>query len=298
MSANRKLRGKSNTRSTSLNDERNNQYEELHNKDEQANEIASNAVEESVTLTISQLRSIIMVEINKAVATLASDLGTRFDYIDTSIDELKSALQAKSANFTKSIADVHDACVKNNSNLEDLETEIKHINTINADQKNVLPPTTSKSTEAEETIQTINELHDRDTRKLNLALFNVIETDATTAAVRLIHDKNLVASLQTKIGTASTVVNARRIGMRRDNHIRPLICTFSSVDDKISMLKAARNLGKLENTDTFKRIIIKPDLTKIQQTEEKKLLDELKIKRANGEKVFIRRGKIIPDNRV
>ncbi len=61
----------------------------------------------------------------------------------------------------------------------------------------------------------------------------------------------------------------------------------------MNMLTKAKNLRLLDADNLHKKIVIKPDLTKLQQKEQMTLQEECKRRRASGEDVVINRGKVV-----
>ena len=69
--------------------------------------------------------------------------------------------------------------------------------------------------------------------------------------------------------------------------------TFSSLDLRREILRNAYKL-KTYVTSSNEKLFIKPDLTRKQQEADKTLRTELRNRRANGESVTIKFGKIVP----
>ena len=67
---------------------------------------------------------------------------------------------------------------------------------------------------------------------------------------------------------------------RKEDKVRPLRIKLNDVEDKRRVLSRARNLKKVEGMD---KIYIVSDLTKTQQEEEKKLREEVKRIREQGD---------------
>ena len=60
------------------------------------------------------------------------------------------------------------------------------------------------------------------------------------------------------------------------------------------ILQSSHKLRKFRMPPGRKPIFIAPCLTKVQHKENKKLVNELKMRRARGENVVISRGKVVP----
>ena len=102
-----------------------------------------------------------------------------------------------------------------------------------------------------------------------------------------------VTSILGATGTACEIADIYRVGRQSVDRPRTLILKLSSVADKADILKNSRKLKHLPDLDARRNVIIKPDLTKMQQKENKELQMELKRRRSLGESVIIRSGKII-----
>ena len=68
---------------------------------------------------------------------------------------------------------------------------------------------------------------------------------------------------------------------------------LKSTENQELLIKSASRLSKLPGAHEFRKVFIKPDLTPLQQSQEKALRFELKRRRDAGEDVILRRGKIV-----
>ena len=92
----------------------------------------------------------------------------------------------------------------------------------------------------------------------------------------------------------ASVKTCFRLGMgTKRSGPRPVKVVFHSVMDRQSILRSARDLSKLEDTHAFRRVYIRPDLTPAQLLEDKKLREEVRMRRSAGEDVILRNGKIV-----
>ena len=92
------------------------------------------------------------------------------------------------------------------------------------------------------------------------------------------------------------VLNIKRIGSRNATNVRPIIVTFGSYQNKMTVLTNAKKLRTLSDKVSYKSIFIKHDLTRMQQDEKKKLYEEIKRRRNTGENFYIKNGKIFSSN--
>lgn len=71
----------------------------------------------------------------------------------------------------------------------------------------------------------------------------------------------------------------------------PTLVKMETVGQKWAVIGKAKNLRAMG--DRFRRVMIMPDLTKNERIRDKKIREEMWRRRGEGEKVFIRRGKIV-----
>ena len=113
-------------------------------------------------------------------------------------------------------------------------------------------------------------------------MYNLEEPASEDGPTRKTEDANKVKELIEVIlpdCTEQDLSSIRRLGAKKQDEgdnvskPRPLLLTFNSVQAKKNVLSNSRNLAK----STFKHVSICPDLTKTQQTEDKKLRNEIRI---------------------
>ena len=73
---------------------------------------------------------------------------------------------------------------------------------------------------------------------------------------------------------------------------RPLLVKLANAQEKWKILKAARNLSRAPGN--MKNVSITLDFSEQQRDANRKLREELRIRRENGEDVVIYRGKVCP----
>ena len=99
--------------------------------------------------------------------------------------------------------------------------------------------------------------------------------------------------------TFRSIVETRRVGSDESSQkTRPVIICFDSFVTKNNILKNAYKLRSFTETGSKLKVYISRDLTRKQQVQQKLLRQKLRERRDNGEKVFIRRGRIVeaPNN--
>lgn len=131
----------------------------------------------------------------------------------------------------------------------------------------------------------VKESLDQEKRRLNVIIRNINEDNAD------IH--TFVDEIFTNVMNLNniSIQNIERIGEKKEDYVRPVKVTVKTFSMKKMILAGSKKLATNEN---FKDIYIAPDRTKKQQLQMKKLRDELKDRRENGEKdLIIKNGVII-----
>ena len=92
------------------------------------------------------------------------------------------------------------------------------------------------------------------------------------------------------LSTEPTNITAR-LGHRNEGSIRLLKVKFGDINNKSRLLMYATKLMSFHNyTGTDSRLYMTPDLTLTQRNENKKLQNELRIRKDNGEQGLMIRG--------
>jgi len=121
----------------------------------------------------------------------------------------------------------------------------------------------------------LDELEDREARRLNLVFHGVGEcpADAAAGAERIEWDKASCENIFRELCLGTTVVDVkfcRRLGERREGP-RPLLVGFFNEAEKINVL---RHTPRLISTK-FSEVQVVPDLTKTQRERENKMREEM-----------------------
>lgn len=139
-------------------------------------------------------------------------------------------------------------------------------------------------TYSEETV--INEINDRQKKMHNILIHNLPESDNNKDS-DLLEVKKIIREVA---GEDFPINRLVRVGKENKNGARSLKVIFSSPDDALYILK---NKKKLKNRKP--KIYIDADLTPRQMEKIKKLQDELRIRRNDGEQnIFIKYVKGVP----
>lgn len=141
----------------------------------------------------------------------------------------------------------------------------------------------------------VEEARDKESRRKNIVIYRVKESDAESYKDRLGHDTHLVYELlrhttrmgEDDVGLAKIV----RFGKREDGRVRPLLIEFENIAHKNLLMQ---NVYKMkEAPDIIKSMIITHDLTQGERDECKKLVQEARDREENeqsGEWVYRVRG--------
>ena len=141
--------------------------------------------------------------------------------------------------------------------------------------------------------QVINEYRDRESRKLNIILHNVPESESTESTTRITHDTHAVADIADKIGIGSVDVSSTvRLGKIIEGRSRLLKVHLCNLQHKRLLLSNAKKLKGLSGV--HQKIYITPDLSLKERQDNKLLREELLRRKRNGEsELIIRRGQIV-----
>ncbi len=129
----------------------------------------------------------------------------------------------------------------------------------------------------------------REQRKKNLIINGIPEKDE--------EDENGLEGEVLKIlratGAKKPMVNeVRRLGKHRENRIRPVLVRLEHLQDKITVISKA-NTELRKAGDKFQGIYINNDLTKEEQEANRKLREEVKLRRQNGQECKILKQQIV-----
>ena len=195
--------------------------------------------------------------------------------------------------------EVHDV----QTSLEDkIEVEIdkmnKKIENIQMHSRSILNKDWECKKE-EETERLLEEMRNREARKLNLIIFNLEESKADTGDERKSHDEEAIRKMLANIGAPVPFSRATHLGKREDPSIkraRPLRITTSNVADQHKILRTATQLKSLP---PYHNIYINRDQTPLEQRHWRKLLEERRKKTEESKEIkedvtwVIRRGNVI-----
>ena len=132
----------------------------------------------------------------------------------------------------------------------------------------------------------LDELADRERRRKNLIIYNFSENPDLQA------DRSKFQELSATVFDLNlNMTRVTRLGKRNDEKPRPLLISLENDNERAKILSQS---GKLRRHNLYKNVYIAADKTKYEREKHKKLVDELKVRKSNGEKnLVIRNGNII-----
>jgi hypothetical protein len=259
--------------------------------------ISDNEDDESTTIsiTVADLRTIIKDEMTLQLGKLSSVFAERLDFKE---GELKLQIDS----LTNEVKSLRKSMDSSNKSMDKLNQQLFHSSaslksSLEKNIENSKHHPTGDGIPLENVhkvvVDAVKETEMREVKKLNLVFFNIVEPVDGTVEQRKQVDSNKLSGIQDAISTDVRVISFKRIGTKLKDKPRPLIVNFKDFNDKMSVLKAAKNLKNLAKENSLSKVSIQPDLTKQQQEEGKRLYVELQKRREDGEDVIIRSGKII-----
>lgn len=141
------------------------------------------------------------------------------------------------------------------------------------------------------------EREEKERKKNNLVMYNLKESIAETAEERKKDDEQKCQHILAEAKTEqATVVNVIRMGKKQQGRTRPLLVKLENSNMKYDILKNAKNL-KTTQQEWIKKVSITRDMTVREREESKRLYEQLKQKRNNGEEGwYIRDGRLLQSN--
>ena len=145
---------------------------------------------------------------------------------------------------------------------------------------------------ADFTTSVLNEIEDRNRRKMNLIISGLPEHLDGSAELRRTADVAEVDALLRKLsdGVGVRFSHVRRIGSIASGKSRPICVMLSNETERRNFLSRAKQLRAMPN---YRNVYINPDLTPSQREENIRLRLDLKAHRKRGDDVVIRNGKVV-----
>ena len=180
-------------------------------------------------------------------------------------------------------------------NFSSLKEEMKtHVQDIFSNQRE-MERDALKQEIKNEIMEASKEDGDKRKRESNLIFYNVPESNKETGQEREREDRDMCNRVfqQGMDDNHYEMEKVIRLGRYNENNKpRPILVKLSGKQDKFRLLGKAKNLKNCENQE-LKKVIVAPDLTAKEREADKKLRDELKVRRERGENgLYIHRGEI------
>lgn len=266
--------------------------------------------------TLPDLRN--MLEITKQQQKLQTQIGehdTRITKNEVQIDELKQKLTNKEIQMEQM-----------NARLVKLEVKIidtEEVETIaqRCFKSTDFPPMVEVRRDQEKTQKRLEEViksqaaakdgvKRRDDLNNNLVIYGIPESDENgeNNTEQMKADFLTIKDLYVNRVPISSndLLQVTRLGLPKDNQIRPIKITFASMQKKQEVLRNNKNLilygeehddecelQHCEEEENHKHIYVTTDKTKQQRAEEKQLREDLKVRKQTEPDLIIRNGKII-----
>ena len=134
---------------------------------------------------------------------------------------------------------------------------------------------------------------ERDKRKNNLVIYNLIESDKEEVAQRIAEDGAHIDRIfrQELHREDYKVERIIRLGRKTDGRRRPALVIMGSERERMDILTNAK---RLRNSTEYPRLYINKDMTITERQKEKELREALRDRRNKGESEYvIKRGKIV-----
>ena len=154
-----------------------------------------------------------------------------------------------------------------------------------------IPHGTAKLREANDVTTVVDEYVDRERRRCNLVIHNVPEPDGEFEARKAQDQATFTDMVRSEFRLQVKVNKAIRLGKKMEDRARLILVTLDSEESKREVL---RHATQLRHSTNWSNVYISPDLTPAERETSKKLREELKRRREEGEpNLTIRGGRII-----
>jgi hypothetical protein len=213
-----------------------------------------------------------------------SDIKTLIDNSQEEILKTVKAEISKNGEMFQTLFTKLEEVIKQNgklvSKVRELEQQVQILSERQQGESDTIPPE-----------DVCREIEERLKRQMYVIVSGLDEPYTGSPEERSLEERRSVEALAQKIGVRNLQPESIvRIGALNSKKPRLLRLKCSTVEEKISLLRASRNLRKHAD---YKKVFINPDLTKQQREKAKALRSELRDRRAAGENVAIRGGRII-----
>jgi len=176
------------------------------------------------------------------------------------------------------------------SKLANVEMQILAYSESRKTEENVIKEYVDKAV-AVQTAHDTEELEEKEKRKTSLIIHGIKESNSDESDEREEDDLGVVASMLHELKCESTTMKkVIRLGKRPegvgdssvDVKSRPIKLVVESVEEKLKIIKSAKNLRMAREGD-WKDVFIHQDLTIKEREQRRKLVQELKDRKEKGE---------------
>ena len=184
-----------------------------------------------------------------------------------------------------------------NSRLDDIANKMTKINNRMDDIDQKMTQVELRCIQVEEASEklfssVIQEIEDRNRRRLHFIVSGIPEKEGSLEERKAV-DKEKIETLLGDLDESwddKVIEHVHRIGNNVSKGPRLIRVTCSGESYKKDILRKAK---QLRNLPAYNNVYINPDLTLRQRDENKRLRNELKTRKGQGENVMIRNGKIV-----
>ena len=230
-----------------------------------------------------------------------AEMECNMNLMQTKIEENRQSInKLEGLNISERLSKVEQVIQANK--MEDVE--FPPLLTFSDVTKKMQQEITSTQATTEKINTDLEEEKRRESRKLNLIVYGIPETQTDNSNQMKSDFLSLQELYENKIAlTPSDFSNITRLGKKKDDQIRPIRISFYDAQIRKEVLinnKGLRYEGNEFNECNCKtnpgrhiHINVTTDKTRQEREEESKLREALNVRRQNGENVIIKRGKII-----
>lgn len=179
--------------------------------------------------------------------------------------------------------------------VSDLENKFTvELNSLRSEVRNLKSKMDDRFTSFEREV--LQDLQETDKRKNNVIIFGLKESSHTFPSASKEDDFRSVESLSASLGVDDLKIqDCFRLGKRdsRGDKPRPVKVICDENQQRQRLIRNAYRIPQLNEDLGFRRVYIKPDLTPKEQEADRLLRQELVFRRSAGERVVLRRGRIV-----
>jgi len=237
----------------------------------------------------------LMAKFETMGAKYQEDANNILDRIAMSIDKLAERVATMEKNpeckaGTSVVAQLDTRVVCLESKLANVEMQILAYSESRKTEENVIKEYVDKAV-AVQTAHDTEELEEKEKRKTSLIIHGIKESNSDESDEREEDDLGVVASMLHELKCESTTMKkVIRLGKRPegvgdssvDVKSRPIKLVVESVEEKLKIIKSAKNLRMAREGD-WKDVFIHQDLTIKEREQRRKLVRELKDRKEKGE---------------